>query len=87
MSDQKSDSRGLLLYRDIDAFGAWASTVGYRREPTPPAAEHEVLRLRPTAGGPPVIFHRRSGRRESSYVTTTKLGTELFFRWQRERAQ
>ena len=87
MSEQKADSRGFLLYRDVEAFASWAATAGYRREPTPPAAEHEVLRLRPEAGRPPVLFHRRSGRKASSYVTTTKLGTELFFKWHRERAK
>jgi hypothetical protein len=88
MSDRRADSRGTLLYSDLEAFAKWATESGYRREPTPEAADHEVLRLRPVDGGALALFYRRDGWRRPSgakHVTTTKIGTELARRWREEQ--
>jgi hypothetical protein len=90
MSAQRADSRRTLAFSDLKVFAKWATKNGFKKEPTPEDARHEVLRLRPVAGGAPILFFRQDGWRNyggATYVTTTKIGTELAKRWHEERVK
>lgn len=59
-------TRFFLLLDDIELFAAWAQGEGYIREPTPPKATYEALRLRKDGTGKPLIFFWRN---EKQYIT------------------
>lgn len=73
--------RDLLHMNSLDAFAAWAATVGWRRED--PKGKYEVLRLR-HEGKPPLLFYRHEG---GDHATSIERGTRLVHRWLRERKQ
>lgn len=78
-------SRGKLHESKVEEFAAWAEQNGYRREPVPPKAAYEALRLRAVDGGAPILFHRRThanmfgGR--PLHLTVSIDGQRLVCRW------
>jgi len=77
-------SRSLLLFADLDAFAAWAERGGYRREPTPPKAAGEVLRLRLHPREAPIIASRR---KDAAMVTLCERGAALVAQWRLAQRQ
>lgn len=78
-------SRGKLHESKVEEFAAWAEQNGYRREPVPPKAQYEALRLRPTAGGAPILFRHRERRNmfggRPQHFTVSIDGQRLVGRW------
>lgn len=64
---------------NLTTFVTWAEQNGYRREPSPPKATYEVLRLRAIQGGAPILFHRSN---RSPVLITTAEGKQLLAAWQ-----
>lgn len=83
--DHTTADRGKLHESKVDAFAAWAEQNGYRREPTPPRSEYERLRLRPVAGGAPILFYRRERQNmrggSPEHLSTSQDGLRLLRRW------
>jgi hypothetical protein len=83
--NQKTADRGQLHESKVDDFAAWAEQHGYRREPVPEKALYERLRLRPTAGGAPILFFKRERPNmfggAPQHLSTCKDGLRLVRRW------
>jgi hypothetical protein len=82
---QKTADRGKLHESKVDDFAAWAERNGYRREPVPAKAAYERLRLRPAAGGAPILFFERERLNHRGgapqHLSTSADGLRLVRRW------